>query len=321
MKYKEQAKKMLRGIYRFNRGAYRMFFANPVVMIKKRHCAAINDFSFCMSFDYKPDSYYPAILKTGEKKTNKIYRRIVDFDKNDIPVVKGFEQRYWPVTIAQYGLLNYNFYLTHGNEKNKKIFQNVCDWLVQNIADSGAWEHHIVYHSTVVNEDLLPPYASAMVQGEAISVLVRGYHLFGNSDYLDCAAKALKPYSIPATEGGVLETFCGMPFYEEYPTKTPSLVLNGFIFSLFGLYDLSNTNHKSAELAKELFEKGTATLVKLLPLYDGGFCSRYDLSYITAPPRNKNMNPFYHAIHVNQLVAMNSIIHSDILSYYIAEWR
>ena len=29
------------------------------------------------------------------------------------------------------------------------------------------------------------------------------------------------------------------PFYEEYPTLPPNLTLNGFMFALLGLYDLS----------------------------------------------------------------------------------
>lgn len=321
MNYKRIAKALLRMLYKFNRQLYRIFFVTPVLAYKKRHCAAINDFKMYKTFFYEPQGFYPAILKQGKQTTDKIYKRIVRFDSKLIPTVNGFEQEYWPVTIVQYGLLNYNFYLTYNEEKYKEIIKNVCDWLVDNISDNGIWEHHITYHSTVVNEDLLPPYASAMVQGEAISLLVRGYRLFGNEKYLASAACALAPFSVESKNGGVLAHFYGMPFYEEYPTETPSLVLNGFLFSLFGLYDFSKTNHAKASYANKLFEAGSKTLIKVLPLYDGGFCSRYDLSYITCAPNNNNKNPFYHAIHVNQLIAINSILNSKVIEYYINEWR
>ena len=314
-------KKGMKSAYKVSRQFYRIFFVAPVLAYKKRHCAAINDFKMYKSFSYNEKSYYPALLMKGEKIASKIYRRIVNFDSAGIPVVKGFEQAYWPVTIVQYGLLNYNFFLTYHDEKYKNIVRSVCQWLVGNIAESGMWEYHVAYHSTVVDEDLLPPYGSAMVQGEAISLLVRGYYLFGERAYLDCASYALHPYEVLVKDGGVREEFCGLPFYEEYPTKIPSLVLNGFMFSLFGLYDLSQTDHEEAERAGKLFREGTDTLIKLLPLYDGGFCSRYDLSYITCAPNNNNKNPFYHAIHVNQMVAMNSILNSRVLEYYIEEWR
>ena len=74
-----------------------------------------------------------------------------------------------------------------------------------------------------------PPFGSAMVQGEAIALLVRGYLLTQDEKYLECAEKALQPYETQVEDGGVLRYFMGMPFYEEYPTPTPSLVLNGFI--------------------------------------------------------------------------------------------
>lgn len=321
MRAKTILKKGIRTVYKVNRQLYRIFFVAPVLAYKKRHCAAINDFKFYKTFSYDEKNYYPAILKKGERTSDKIYKRIVRFDSEGIPMVKGFEQEYWPVTIVQYGLLNYNYFLTYHDEKFKIKIRNICEWLVDNIADSGMWEYHVVYHSTVVNEDLIPPYGSAMVQGEAISLLVRGYYLFNEGTYLECAFRALRPYEVLVKDGGIREELYGLPFYEEYPTKTPSLVLNGFMFSLFGLYDFSKTGHIGAERADKLFRDGADTLIKLLPLYDGGFCSRYDLSHITCAPNNTNKNPFYHAIHVNQLIALNSVLNSEVLDYYIKEWR
>lgn len=321
MNRKKVIKDLLQRITKGIRKLYRLFYANPIIFYKKRHCAAINEFKIYKKFEYKPNSYYPAISRFNPKKAAKIYKRIVDFDNNELPVVKGFEQSYWPVTIVQYGLLNYNFYLTYNEEKYRKRVLAVCDWLVNNLSNNGLWAHNIRYHNTVVDEEMLPPYGSAMVQGEGISVLVRGFFLTNNQTFLDCAQKALEPFKRLPEHQGVLDYFYDLPFYEEYPTQTPSLVLNGFMFSLFGLYDLSKTSHRAFKMSAQLFDAGYNTLIKLLPLYDGGFSSRYDLSHITAAPRNNNKNPFYHSIHVNQLMAMNSIRHSSVLDFYIQEWR
>lgn len=130
----------------------------------------------------------------------------------------------------------------------------------------------------------------------------------------------MKPLFTPVKEGGAYREFAGLPFYEEYPTKKPSMVLNGFIYTLFGLYDLGSCSCKDSVVASKMFEAGYNTLVKLLPLYDGGFCSRYSLSHITVFP-NYNSNPLYHPIHVNQLIAINSIRRSPVLEYYIKEWK
>ena len=321
MNYIALIKKTVRGVNTIGKMVFRAFYEIPVRTYKRHICPSINEFSHDFSFRYSPESFYPAIMRKNPGKARKIYERVVDFDDQMLPMLRWYDQRYWPVTIAQYGLLNYNFYLTYKEDKYKNLCIRVCDWFVDNISDKGMWEHHIKYDCQVVGEYILPPYGSAMVQGEAISVLVRGYHLTQNEKYLKCAERALEPYQTTVADGGVLDFFMGLPFYEEYPSKTPSLVLNGFMFSLFGLYDLSCMDGFGCDTAKRLFEQGLNTLKKVLPMYEGGYCSRYDLAYITAAPRKGHMDPFYHPIHVNQLIAMNSIHPSKVFEYYIQEWK
>lgn len=314
-------KKGLHLVNSVGKTAYRICYEIPVRYYKCRINPSINEFSHDLTFRYTFDGYFPAIMRTEPEKAAKIYSRVIRFDDEMLPLLDRFEQKYWPVTVIQYGLLNYNFYLTYGENQYKQLCLKVCDWLIDHIAASGMWEHHITYLCKVVDEEILPPYGSAMVQGEAISLLVRGYHLTKDAKYLQCAEKALAPYQIPVADGGLLESFMGMPFYEEYPTKTPSLVLNGFMYSLFGLYDLSCMDCFGCDTAKKLFDDGIQTLEKILPMYEGGYCSRYDLAYITAAPRKGHKDPFYHPIHVNQLIALNSIHRSKVFEHYIQEWK
>lgn len=316
------ASELMRGLLK---KSYALLYIKPIIAYKTLGCPAINEFTIHKDFKYNTNSFYPALLIKDEKKADKIYSRTVDFDSHGIPMYKGFTQKYWPVTITQCALLNYNFYLSHHFEnKYKKRVIAICDWLVNNIDQkTGAWLCNIEYHCTVTDEDMEPPFCSAMVQGQAISALIRGYNLTKNKIYLQCAERALKPLSISVNDGGVYREFAGLPFYEEYPTKRPSMVLNGFMYTLFGLYDLSCCNTCSREIkekAEVMFNQGYNTLVKLLPLYDaGGFCSRYSLSHINIQP-NYNVNALYHPIHINQLIAINSIRKSDVLEYYIKEW-
>lgn len=81
---------------------------------------------------------------------------------------------------------------------------------------------------------------SAMGQGQAISLLSRAfYHSGGNEVYLNTAYAALKPFKVLSKNGGVLSEFMNLyPWYEEYPTVPPIFILNGFMYSLIGLYDL-----------------------------------------------------------------------------------
>ena len=318
---KNKIKKILSFITKFFKKIYTFFYLKPIIFLKIRESPAINEFKVYNTFHYDTYSFYPAIMKKNPKKAKKILNRVVSIDELGIPLLKNSKQKYWPVTIAQYGLLNYNFYLQYGKNEYKDNFLKICDWLKDNISERGIWEYKIKIHCNVVDEDLVPPFPSAMAQGEGISTLVRGYYLFHNEEYLEVASKALDVFTKTPEEGGVLRHIGDMFFYEEYPTNTPSLVLNGFIYSLFGLYDFSNTHHPLSSVSKKLFDSGYETLESLIPLYDSLFCSRYDLSYITKSPKNDNRNPFYHFIHVNQMIAINSIRESEILKFYIKKWR
>lgn len=82
----------------------------------------------------------------------------------------------------------------------------------------------------------------------------------------------------------LLISFCLGKFdwYEEYPTKPASFVLNGFIYSLLGLYDLNAT--APAHLTKDvqyLYSQGMISLKKMLVLFDTGSGTIYDLRHFT----------------------------------------
>src|SRR5260370_9661573 len=98
-----------------------------------------------------------------------------------------------------------------------------------------------------------------MAQGVAISVLTRAYRITEDSDYLQSATRALLPFTKNVDDGGVRRGFslasgtsAAGNFYEEYPTRSYSaFTLNGFMFALIGLYDLSQIPNQDAGL---LFE-------------------------------------------------------------------
>ena len=60
----------------------------------------------------------------------------------------------------------------------------------------------------------------------------------GEAKYIEAAKMALEPFRFDITEGGVTAyANDSHPFYEEYVANEPTMVLDGHIFSLFGLYD------------------------------------------------------------------------------------
>ena len=106
-------------------------------------------------------------------------------------------------------------------------------------------------------------WVSALAQGYCISSLCRLLsHIRSNErdEELESliASKiegALHPFQIEVESGGIKRKFLQVfSFYEEYPTPKPSFVLNGFIFSLLGLYDAWKTIE--SDLAKILYNDG-----------------------------------------------------------------
>lgn len=174
--------------------------------------------------------------------------------------------------------------LTFATTEHIAHFYDAAEWFVRHQdAKTGGWSNPVKRKLPGFTE-LKPGWFSAMGQGHAISLLARAYyHSKGAPKYLNAAINGLKPFRVPSKQGGVLTRFMGkLDWYEEYPTNPASFVLNGFIYSLLGLYDLQYiAPTASAEEAGSLFDQGMVSLKRMLPFFDTGSGSIYDLRHFT----------------------------------------
>lgn len=260
----------------------------------------------------------------------------------------------------------------------RERFMAVANWLVGNQAEDGSWPIGTRRDFTP-RIYLTPGWCSAMGQGQGISVLVRAAHVsLGEAKrrFLLAAARALDPFyrypvhhqmmPPPASHNesrlcGVRADFLGqteLPWYEEYPAKPSVFVLNGFIFSLVGLFDLSSTQMMTDEdvnlttsRARSLLAQGVNTLVQVLPLYDSGIGSFYDLRHLSLEYSFQSTKPMarlerekpgqmstlqallsagpnrarwdYHTVHMNQLYQLAAVIapqHADLWNVFFDRW-
>jgi heparosan-N-sulfate-glucuronate 5-epimerase len=202
-------------------------------------------------------------------------------------------QRANPVTVAQLGLGAWQ--LAPGEEQWLEVVRHTADWLRSKLDEHGRIAYLFAMPHTY---RLDPPWYSALAQGEAASLLVRASRSLDEPAFLDDAVRAVE--SLIDDELGLVRKTPAGPILQEYPTSPPSDVLNGWIFALWGLYDVAAV--AGDDRARDSFGQGTATLAHVLPAYDIGFgWSRYDLS----PRRIPNIaSPFYHRLHVEQLRAL-----------------
>ncbi|HWQ89816.1 MAG TPA: D-glucuronyl C5-epimerase family protein [Desulfitobacteriaceae bacterium] len=241
------------------------------------------------------------------------------FDDYNIPMVplEG-ELRYVPVTIAQYALGNYDLYLATGQAPYREKLLQCADWfvdnLVQHCADIWGWQH--AYDNHIYN--LKKPWLSALAQGQALSVLARAYRETTESVYLESGRKALRAFFVPVEAGGLVAKTAGGDFYEEYPSQQPSLVLNGFIFALWGLRDFSLVSTDCE--AEERYRTGLRTMRFLLSHYHipALSWSRYDLY----PFEVINISSiFYHKLHIQQLLALAQLTNDRSYRELAAVWQ
>ncbi|WP_054824504.1 D-glucuronyl C5-epimerase family protein [Vibrio owensii] len=230
----------------------------------------------------------------------------VDYRKiNSIGV--GNVKSYNPISISL-GALRYL------DNSKLELFISQADWLVDNISDTGAWYiHHNKYGAGQV---LVGPWPSSLAQGLAISVLSRAYLMTGDEKYKDAALKGIDIFLVGVEDGGIRSELGDSVFYEEYPyEKNQTHVLNGFIYSLFGLYDAYDI--LGSEKAKTLFWDGVGTLKNNIKLYDMKIWSRYDL-YNSAGLREHwgFSSPWYQKLHWVQLDALYRITgHDEFYKY------
>lgn len=246
------------------------------------------------------------------------------FDENGIPINKTYidvsdkDYVYFPISIGQLGLAVYHSYLKSKSEDDKQRFLKFCDWF----ADKKNYDIDEKLGIRWLTEVPLPayknpgPWQSAFSQSRGLSILSRGYQLTENEKFKTIAEEALKCFEISVDEGGITSFTDDGPFYEEYTSSVPTLVLNGMIFALFGLYDFVRV-FPDNQKAKKLFDDGIETVERILPKYDMGFWSRYNLCKADWYPEIDPATIQYQRLHIVQLKALYKITGKQIFKEYI----
>jgi len=215
--------------------------------------------------------------------------------------------------------------ISFSSDEHLRMFFHGADWFVNNQDSDGGWPSNVVFNKGRKKypgaEELKAGWYGAMCQGQAISVLVRAFHQSGEDKYLQAAEKAIKVFSIPSSRGGVKAVFLDKyPWYEEYPTNPPTFILNGFMYSLLGLFDLKSVSSKN--MAASLYKSGIESLAALLPLYDSGSSTFYDLRHFTMKTGPKGARWDYHSTHINLLLTLYTVETNYTIFKQTAErWR
>jgi hypothetical protein len=265
-----------------------------------------------ISWDKELGAYYQDIAPSIVHINNGIFAAL---DDNGIPyTIHGDIKHYAPISIIQYALMQYDFYIKGVDvDKSKSIFLNCVNWL-ENKTEA-------LMNSVVIKQEYNKQYnipegwVSGMAQGQLLSVFLRAYQLFNNEKYLDLSHKVFNSFYLEYEEGGFKRIDKnGYLWFEEYPSKTPSYVLNGFIYSILGILDYYRvTNDKKA---KNIWDECVKTLEANLHKYDVWYWSVYD-------QLKEQLVSYYYQknVHIPLMKIMYLLTEKEIFNHYALKWQ
>jgi len=231
--------------------------------------------------------------------------REVDADGVPVNTLSNARKFQFPILITQKALGHWDQWLMKNNDKDKRQFLILCNWLLERQDESGGWDTWQLFQRPQCSK------YSAMTQGQGLSVLSRALKLTDDSRFQQAAEKAFNLFLIGAEECGVTYFEGDAVFLEEAPSQPRNTVLNGWIFALFGLYDYNLAIDQAR--AGELFERSIDTLAQHLAGYDSGYWSYYD-------SQKHISSRFYHRLHISQLEALSLISENRVFEKYHQRW-
>ncbi|MFA5944459.1 MAG: D-glucuronyl C5-epimerase family protein [Candidatus Thermoplasmatota archaeon] len=211
-----------------------------------------------------------------------------------------------PVTaLAQFGLGHWDLWLEAGRPEDHPSLAKVlavADRICDRMDDQGRW---VALPNGSPSYPGCGPY-SALTQGEGISLLARAHSAGGGARHYQSMRKAAQFLVTPVEDGGVCRRSPDGFVLEEVVTEREVGILNGWIFALFGLYDLglADPGHPGGRA----LEPSLAALATNLSRYDRGYWSNYDLVGAIAKPN-------YHLLHISQFTALEQTFPAHAVAF------
>jgi hypothetical protein len=237
-------------------------------------------------------------------------------DSNGIPMLLyDNKYEYYPIQYIQVALFYYANYIKTKDETSKETFLKIVDFAKRHmvyIDDFAVLQYNFIVNPYQIN----PPCQSSMAQSFGIGIMIQAYSITHDKSYLTIAEKMVKSFDVLIENGGVKSMWEDTPFYEEYPDPN-SHVLNGYIFSLSGLYYAYKTTGNLE--AKRLFDIGISSLKVKINQYDAAFTSYYSKLVGEQPAFASAINEdpdHYHELEIYQLLTLYIWTNESIFKEY-----
>jgi len=194
-----------------------------------------------------------------------------------------------PVTVALFGLGSHDVYLRTADDRYLHQLTCAVNWLHDHAAPLGDGVGWVNRHG-LPDYGLEAPWFSAIVQGFALSLFLRGHLLDGSGPCGDLARRTWRGYHVAVEDGGFRRETPGGIVFEEYPTRRLDFVFNGMCHALIGLWE-GWTSGLIPQAEKD-FRLGVDALKHYVPSFDHRGWSLYSLNECLG--RVFLASPYYH---------------------------
>jgi hypothetical protein len=246
--------------------------------------------------------------------SDRLFFDAMEPDADGIPIQRSRQfHTYNPAYIAWYGLMSMERSLREEVSVQAIALQQarwLRDHAVERADGAVVWPYTVDWDEGACR--LKAPWISAMAQGLAISLLVRAYRITNDPELLRQCRGAARVFELAVANGGVRTVEKGHVVYEEYPGTPSPRVLDGYLFSLLGLYDLATETDDPT--IRRLFAEGIDGLLHTLPVWDyKGKWSWYGSHGYLCPPQ-------YHNLNCVLLASLASLTGKPTLQRYADAW-
>lgn len=225
---------------------------------------------------------------------------------HDIPIyyLNGKFPVFFHITTLNYALgLLECYYMNNDNHLHDRI-NNIFLWLIKNQQQDGSWRYTFPLESKHVLADNKP---SGMTQALAISFIIRilrGNFLPHDKKYILSLENAVKFM----LSDEIICTHDGIDLIEEFYNPGNG-ILNGYIFTLLGLYDYCQ--YKSDYT---LFDVHISNLKRIIKKYNFFIWTRYDLVGTIS-------SRFYHQLHIDMMTVLYKLTGDMLFLKYRKRWK
>ncbi len=222
---------------------------------------------------------------------------------------------YWPAFISWYALVQLGHHLRGKGSQHFDAFLKQIDWLEAHAVrrDDGAVVWTMNFDNPENGVVLRAPWVSAHAQGLAISAVVRGWRATRKPRLWELLQGSVEIFDLPVEEGGIRAQSNGSTFYTEVPGGDVPGILDGFMTSLLGLYDLYVETED--EKTGQLLRAGIEGLKKLLPWWN------YRNKWSWYGRREYLCPPSYHCLNRILLSTLGRLTGDLELQQYAQRWN